>query len=386
MKIRGRIEISAKGRNVYSFINRIRAGRVACFGQFTQNGVFRAQVYRRDLPAIRNMAQECQVELAEHERPTVSSGLRRYRRRFGLIIGLLIVLAGSLYFSNVVVTVEVRGNSAVAQEDILAALSQLGVERGALMCGINFVYVENELRLMVDGISWAGVHCTGNRVVVEVTEVVPVPEGERTRIPCNIVAAQDARITYTSVYDGFLMHKVGDYVPAGTLLVSGVTEDSGHLTLHHAMGHIRGVYEQTVTLTAASGQMRYVPTGRTDNVRRLILFGLDVPLSVGESGFSAQSVTETRAPLRLFGTDLPVAVVNRHYAETALARVDYTEDELRDILAQKLYLYEKNFFSGDTVILDRVIDEETKENSLEYTVTYTLEGEIGRQMEIYFKD
>jgi similar to stage IV sporulation protein len=381
----GMVLLRAKGRELYSFINMLHAGRIGCSGQYCRRDCFHAEVRRSDLPKIREMAQECGVELETLERRTVSAWLRSYRRRIGLIIGALIVLAGSVYFSNVIVTVEVQGNSAVAEEDILAALGQLGVKRGAMMYGINFVYVENELRLMVDGISWAGVHCTGNRVVVEVTETVPKPEGESTRIPCNIVAAEDARITYTSVYDGLLMRKVGDYVPAGSVLVSGVTDDSGHITLHHAMGKIRGEFERTVTFTAETGQLRYVPTGRSSDSRRLILFGLEVPLSFGGRDYSAETVAESTGALRFFGRELPVAVVSRHCAETALLRVEFSREELRDILAQKIYLYEKNFLAGDTVIISRDIAEEEKESSLVYTVTYTLEGDIGEQREIFIK-
>ncbi len=384
-RIMGMVLLRAKGRELYSFINMLHAGRIGCSGQYCRRDCFHAEVRRSDLPKIREMAQECGVELETLERRTVSAWLRSYRRRIGLIIGALIVLAGSVYFSNVIVTVEVQGNSAVAEEDILAALGQLGVKRGAMMYGINFVYVENELRLMVDGISWAGVHCTGNRVVVEVTETVPKPEGESTRIPCNIVAAEDARITYTSVYDGLLMRKVGDYVPAGSVLVSGVTDDSGHITLHHAMGKIRGEFERTVTFTAETGQLRYVPTGRSSDSRRLILFGLEVPLSFGGRDYSAETVAESTGALRFFGRELPVAVVSRHCAETALLRVEFSREELRDILAQKIYLYEKNFLAGDTVIISRDIAEEEKESSLVYTVTYTLEGDIGEQREIFIK-
>ena len=52
---------------------------------------------------------------------------------------------------------------------------------------------------------------------------------------------------------------------------------------------------------------------------------------------------------------------------------------------QKIYLYEKNFLSEDVTVLDRTIETEKKENSLVYTVTYKLEGDIGVQKEIYVK-
>ena len=50
----------------------------------------------------------------------------------------------------------------------------------------------------------------------------------------------------------------------------------------------------------------------------------------------------------------------------------------------KVYLYEKNFLP-DMEILSRDITEEEKENSLRYTVRYTLQGDICDMREIYIK-
>ena len=384
-QLRGCVRINAEGKNLYRFINRIHGGEIYCFGQYCRRNVFYGEIYRRDLPKIEQMARECGVSLTSAEYETLSAKLIRYRKRIGLVLGAILVLIGGMYFSNVVVSIEIEGNTAVSDDVILAALSELGIDKGAYIGDIDFHICENKLRLMVDDISWAGIRHTGNRIVVQITEIVQKPDMVLERIPCNVVSSRDAQITYTSVYDGMLMHKVGDYVPQGTMLISGLAEDeTGHVTVHHAMGVIKGIYEETVTFTAQTTQERYDPTGRSEKRRYLKLFSANVPLFLGRNKYESYTSEESERSLRLFGKTLPIGIVGSKLTETELSETEYTEEELKEKLMEKIYLYEKNFLS-DTSILDRSISEEKKEDSLTYTVTYRLEGDICEQREIYVK-
>ena len=81
---------------------------------------------------------------------------------------------------------------------------------------------------------------------------------------------------------------------------------------------------------------------------------------------------------------LPVSIIENRLAETSLSEKEYTQEELEAELMEKIYLYEKNFLS-DVRIIEREIVPEQNENSLTYTVTYTVEGDIGVQREIFIK-
>ena len=384
-QLRGCVRINAEGKNLYRFINRIHSGGICCFGQYCRKDVFYCEIYRSDLKKLEKFAQECSVTIKSAEYETLSAKLIRYRLRIGVIVGVILVLIGGLYFSNVVMSIEVEGNTTVSDEVVLSALSQLGIDRGAYIGGIDFHLCENKLRLMVDDISWAGVHRTGNRIVVQITEIVPKPEMVLERIPCNVVSAKDAEITYTSVYDGMLMHKVGDYVLQGTMLVSGVTsDDTGHVTIHHAMGVIKGIYEETVTFTEEADSEVYAPTGESRKCRYLTVFGAEIPLFFGRNKYESYVSEKNGGNLELFGKPLPIGFVSDKLTETKLTSAEYTDDELREKLSEKVYLYEKNFL-GDVDILDRNITEEKKENSLTYTVRYRIEGDICEQREIFIK-
>lgn len=384
-KISGKIRINAFGDDLYGFINALHGSSVRCSGQYVKKDVLYADIRRCDLKETESLAALYGIVLNAAEYETLSLKLRRYRKRFGIIFGVLLIIASSLYFSNVVVSIEINGNSSVSDKAILAALEELNIKKGTPLSSIDFHYCENELRVMVQGVSWAAIRHTGNRVVVDVTEVVEKPETELKRIPCNIVSSKDAEITYTSVFDGMLMHKVGDFVPAGTMLVTGViTDDTGHSTLHHAMGEIRGIYEETLTFSGEYVTEEKDNTGKTDTKRRLCLFSLEIPMYLTKNDFKSSDSETTESYLKIFGKQLPIGIKKEKLSETKIHTQTLTKDQLSERLMEKIYLYEKNFLK-DKKILNRTITEGNTEESLTYTVTYQLEGDIGVQREIFVK-
>lgn len=384
-QLRGSIKINAKGRDLYGFINALHASRVCLFSQYVKGGSFCAEIYRSDLGRVTDIAQEHGIELTHFEYDTISAEVIRRRRRFGIALGLVLVIAASLYFSGVVVTIDIQGNASVSDSVILAALDEMGVRRGTPFRRIDYVTCENQLQLGIEGLSWAGMHRTGHRLVVEVTEVVEKPEMRRTRIPCNLVAAHEAEIVGATVVDGQLMHKVGDYVRAGDMLISGVTgDDTGHTTLHRAMGTVTGIYSEKAAFTGELVQERLVPTGRTDTRRRLRLFSLDIPLYFGENGYELRKEESTEKPLVMFGKTLPISVTRQRYTEYVHEETELTPEELTDELMEKVYIYEKNFLSG-CEILSRDIVPTEKDGTLTLNVAYRLKGDICSTREILIK-
>ena len=334
---------------------------------------------------MQDIAKNCGIELKTAEYDSLSARLFRYRRRLGLLIGILLAFTAALYFSQVVVTIEIEGNSVVSDEVILSALEELDIKAGTPVCKINIPYCENKLRLMIDDVAWAGIRHTGSRLVVQVTEVEHVPEMLLDRVPCNIVASRNAEISSVLVRSGQLKHIVGDYVPKGTILISGVDEtENGRTFVHHAMGDIRGIYEENVSFSAPFHAEEALPTGRTDTQRTLRLFSLDIPLYFGKSNYSSPSETKEKNAV-IFGHELPLGIKTRTVSETAVTEKDYTEEELTEKLMERVYLYENNFLGNGTKILSRDITTETNGDALTLRAAYRLEGNICEQRDIFIK-
>lgn len=384
-QIRGCVKINVKGRDLYGFINAVHDNRISCFSQYVKRDCFSAEIYRSDICCIERIAREHGLELSCFEYETVSAKIIRRRKRFGIIIGMILVIAASVYFSSVVVTIDIQGNEKVSDEVILSALDEMGVRKGTPFRQINYISCENQLQITVDGLSWAGMHRTGHRLVVEVTEIVEKPEMLHSRIPCNLIASHDAKIVYTTVLDGMLMHKVDDYVLKGDMLVSGVTSDAtGHTTLHHAMGTIIGIFRDEASFSGTFEQERKIPTGKTDIRRRVLLLNLDIPLYLGRNNYEICEMESISKPVTVFGLELPICIVRNKYTEYESRITELSAEELTDELMKKVYIYEKNFLS-DCEILDRNIVKTEKDGTQTLNVAYRLKGDICSQKEILIK-
>lgn len=151
------------------------------------------------------------------------------------------------------------------------------------------------------------------------------------------------------------------------------------------MGEIRGKYTESVSFSAPFRSEEVSATGRTDTQRRLELFSLRIPLFLGRNRYTSSTDTVSEKKLWLFGRELPIGIERKDIAETCITEKEYSEAELKDKLMERVYLYEKNFLSDDTVMLGRDIRTESSGNVLTLTVNYELEGVISEPREVFIK-
>lgn len=121
-------------------------------------------------------------------REGVPYALGRLRRRQALAAG--IVLWGLwLALSSVLIwDIRITGNESVPREEILRALEENGVRRGAWGLSVNGEDIRNHLLLEIPELSWAAVNVSGCRADVQVRERRPAPELLDRKTPCNITA------------------------------------------------------------------------------------------------------------------------------------------------------------------------------------------------------
>lgn len=384
-KIRGTASFKAQGAKIYSFINSIRENGIACTSQRCRNGCFYGQIYMTDMHNISDLAEENGIELDFTEKKGFPFKLKGYRFRFGIILGILIMFSFVFYLSNIVVSVEVCGNIGVSREQIISALSDIGIYKGKFIADIDFRKCEQRLRLSIPDIAWTGIRHTGSRIVVDVTEADPPPEMVRDDIPCNIIADRDAEIESAEVYSGRLMKKAGEGVKKGDILISGVVDDGGGHTLKkHAMGKIIGVYEESVSFSQPLSTEGQIFTGEQTTKKYFDFFGFRIPMFFRDADFQTYDYTETSNSFMFLGKKLPLGIIHSTYTPFEYKMLSYSSEEADILLQQQLSVYEKNFYDSKGItVKERNIDVKSFEDRMEYNVNFVLEGEIGYDFEIY---
>lgn len=378
-------DVRADGRQLYAFINAIRRSDIICAEQHCRGEQFLCRIRTADAEQLQTLASKYSVSLELRHRPSLQQKLRRFRLRIGLFLGVMLCGIAIFYFSNTISVIELQGVETVSGDLILTILHEEGVTEGTWIAGIDFTHCERRIRAAVPGIAWVGIRHTGSRLVVEIHESTPKPEMIYSNQPSNIVSMYDAQITGVRVYGGHLVRLLGDGVAAGELLVSGVFEDEkGHITYHHAHAEIMGIYTREAELTEYFTTTTVEETGRQQDRRVFRLFSLRIPLSLGKCSFENRRTAESYVPYSFLGHTLPFGIEQQHFYETQTETTVRSEEETLLALHAAIVRYEKNFLS-DVTILDREITYSTSETGITCRLSYTVEGEIGTQSELFVK-
>lgn len=382
----GQICGKAKGSGLYKFINKLRDEGVYCKDQKICEDTFYFKAKRSKRKIIVLIAEKYGIELVLTEKPSLAGFISKYKKRFGVPLGLILGASLLVYCSNVVMVIEIQGNKSISDKEILSALEECSVYRGVFIGDIDLGRSEIHVRSCFDNIAWIGMRHTGNRLVVEIMETDTKPEMLSNRVPCHIVASKTAQITHTSISAGKLMKKEGETVKEGDVIVNGIwTDDFEHVKFYHSAGSVKGVYQEDVNFFCQPVIIERSFSGNTIEEKTLDIFSLKVPLGFEENTFSEYNVKLQKTNLTLFGKTLPVSIDRKLYMEYESNEKILDENAMKENLNEQLERYEENFLT-DCKVIDRKCTTAKKETAMVMTVSYTLEGEIGIEKELFLKD
>ncbi len=309
----------------------------------------------------------------------------KYLKRYGIAVGILTSAILSFYLSNIVFSIRIVGtDDENIIYDVKEILEEEGLKAGAFIPNLNFLKLQARLFEVDDDISWAAIGNSGSVVTVNLRTVIEKAETDEGRIPCNIIATEDAQILDINVLVGHLEILIGDAVAKGDLLVSGYVErGSGRTYYYHSIANVTAIFEHTV-IFEQSFYDRKVVDGETYYSESLSIFDFDIPIP-NLNVLSGSYITDTyRANLKLFGIELPIGITTTEYTDQIYKLNIYTLDEAEDLVYEKLENYEKNLI-GDYEIIGKDVTFEKTDNSVVLTCTYTLQGDIGIESPIFAK-
>lgn len=308
---------------------------------------------------------------------------RGYHLRFGAVIGFILAIFMTGFFSDRTAVIEIGGCVNIPEQRILDHLKSEGIYIGSDLSKTDLRAAERHILIMDKDIAWIGIRRTGSRVLAEIQEIDTKPPMTDSAAPRNIIAARDAQIKSVRILQGQLIPIVGDGVKKGDILVSGVVDTKyGRNYYVHSQGQITGVYTEKMTFSAELCSEERICTGEIEK-KALSLFGKRfVYFSEGDTP-SDHEYYEEEFPLKIGKIVLPVSIVEMHYRAMETAEISRTEDEVRALLTEREERYEKDLLTDDAVITDKEVSENCEGNVMTHTVTYTLEGEIGTPQQIF---
>lgn len=385
--IRGIITFEAVAPETEAFVNALKESSAPVSDMKVRNGRIYGDIYRSDFGEVKKAAEKLGAQFSVRSKRGAVFTVRKYRRRFGMLIGFALAFALVVYLSNVVMIVEVYGNETLSDKQITSLLADQGIHIGAFIPSVDLREAESRIVSSSDDIAWIGLRSKGCKIQAEVSEIEASPQIVPTSVPCNIISARDAQIVaVNNVYMGMLVRMLHDGVKKGDLLISGTVEDGkGGVYFAHSMGEIIGRYTEKAVFKQSFEDERF-DYGEKILRKKLYFFGAEIPLYIGRNNFGNYEYDETTDYAELFGIRFPVGIVTAEYKPYEICPVSYSSEQAKAILEDKIKQYERNFLSGgDITVADKEVFFSEDGKEAKAVVKYTLESDIGVTQEIMAK-
>ncbi len=310
--------------------------------------------------------------------------LGRYRRRYGIPVGLGMFFAILWASGQFIWTMDVKGNDKIPADAILTRLEALGCHVGTYIPSIDFDDLHHEFLLQYDDISWIAVNLRGTGATVEVREM-EIPEiriDEST--PFNLVAAEDGILVEREIYRGTPEADVGDLVRKGDLLASGVVDTPGGYRLLHARGKVLAQVKRTVTVEIPLEERVKRETGAVFYEKSVKFFGFSLKFFKNTGNLPAEyDIIKRETPLRIFDTiEVPVALCVEEFRVYEWTSHRLTGEEARARAYARLR-DELEQLSAQSEQVSREIRGELTEDAYRLTCRLELICDIAKEAPIY---
>lgn len=345
---------------------------------------FTATVSARDYKQLKQLSKKANVEISMLSKKGFIFQAGKYKSRFGLILGVIVlgtVLIGS---QNIVWDITIKGNTTVRSEVILSELEEIGIHPLAFIPNLDLKQKAQEALLKIPQLSWMAINRNGCNLSISVTERKMKPE-IRDEAPCHVIADKTGLIRYMEVYSGTKVAKEKYTVQKGEMLVSGeiVRKDGTSVTVHADAKVIAEVqFEKELSVDIAQLSKKY--TGDTKMRRYLTLDSLKIPLFIATPIRGKYDINENGEPICIFNWETPFKILSRKYSFYETKDAQLSIADARKVLEDSFLVYEATELK-DTAIISKTPKQTIKDGVLFITMKYVAEQNIAKQLPIEIK-
>lgn len=382
----GVINFKATGDNTIKFVNDIRKSNFICKDLCISNNEVRGRIYGKDYNSVCEISKKNSLEIEIEKKHGINYKILRYRKRVGIIAGLIISLAIILFLSNSILKIRIVGCEGEVYDNVYNSITACGITPGKFIPAIDFDEIERNIVMNVDNVSWIAIRSNGGIITVNVHQSTPKPDMISKRLPCNLVSTRDAQIIDLQVYEGQLMVIKGEGVKKGDMLVSGfVVDEKGKAMQFHSQAKIIGQYTETISIKQPLKETIKVVLDKYEKRNYFNFFSIKIPLSFGKDIKGEYTYKENTNSFSFFSLKLPIGITHKKFSPYTTKKETYTPDEAKQIVENKMVIYEENFLKNCD-ILNKDVKEEITDEFVSYKITYTVQGDITKESEILIKN
>lgn len=355
----GYIDCRVRREHASCFFNLCRERGIPYVPFAGEEGALGVRCRRTDEKGLLVLCAARGIEVRIAGRGGLPAIVYRYRRRLGLLLGL--ILATLLLTASSLTLWDVRVDGGDGETEAL--LADCGLRVGAWLPSLDTDTVERRVLTESDSVAWVSVNLRGCVAYVQIRPLLR-PESARTAQTTNLVAQCDGVIDSVRLIAGEAVVAPGELVRAGQLLIAGVRDSSAQgYTIAAAQGEVLARVEDTVSvyLPRKTSQKVYGETKVLE--KTLFFFGKSIKITKNTGIMEGNCDTIKRIEHLTLpgGARLPISV------ETTLAQcyetveLTLTDDELSARAYDALGLALSEATHGATLLSKQVQCELTDE-------------------------
>lgn len=321
-----------------------------------------AKCLSKDYEFLKKNALKFSCILTLYKKVGFLNFLKKYKLRFGFLVGLilffLIMLVSSLFVWNV----EVFGNAKITDEQIFKICDANGLHFGSFVFNVNESDLEYKIKEKFPEISWISINRIAGKYIIEISESKQKPNISNLKGPCNVISEFDGEILYVEAYSGTPLVDVGDFVEKGQILVSGIQETKEMEGVIYTpsdakiLAKVKHYNENSIKKNSIIKQK----IGLQKKDLQLNVFGLKLPLKINKKDNLIKN-SEILKPLEFLGLRFPILVKTIIY--DVCEKVNLKEDlkEIKRVLVKNQKNWELQELLGNPILNRRYIFEEKKD-------------------------
>lgn len=289
--------------------------------------------------------------------------LYKYRKRYGLMLGIAISCLMIMHFESFLWDVNIKGNNELTSSSILDLLKEYGVFAGAKISDIETANIENSILKERDDIAWISLNIQGNIANVEIRELKSYEKPKKKF--ANLTAKKSGIVEYVQIFSGAVSVKSGQYVNEGDLLVSGIYDSKASgFRFTRASGSVIARTSEEFLIEIPLEYEEKCYTGAVNYEKSLNFFGYSIKISKNYGKSMVFYDTIYREEDLVDGS-----VLNLPFEIHTVSQLEY-QNQLKsrsyDNALNMAYfeLMQKIKELGDITVLSKTLTTEQKENCL----------------------
>lgn len=379
--ITGYVNFSGKGVFPERFLNLAAQAGIKVWDPKIKFDELSGYITISDYKRIRKISKKSSMRIRIKKKRGVPFLIRRYRHRYGILIGFAIFWALITFLSGFCLNITLSGDVTEKTPRLEKSLKNSGIYIGRRISNIDADAVRQDFLIKNKEYSWAAFNIKGCFITAQLIKTTEKKMRNASPVPCNIVACDAGKILKIKAYEGKVSVKIGEAVAPGDLLVSGVIELTDKTTKF-----VRAdaqVIAQTRHKLKVFVPFENVQSLKTDEIKTRTVISVanfDIPLFLGEIK-KPYFVKKTVKNYKIGSVELPVKKTTALFTRIERKKIYLNESSAKALAIRKMKVLSQKEL-GKAVVSQEKGKFSVNEKGVTLTKVYYCEENIAKVKKI----